>query len=279
MVRLIKRYPIWSFILINYAISWSFLYPSYQIIKANDGIVPLALIGFIGAYGPSIAAVIVQRVTRREKVKELLKKFISFKFGLRLLVFTVLIPIVLYGLAHIMAAVFYKEDLTIHWMPGISNMLFWFMVALPFGPMGEELGWRGFLLPRLLEQYSVMKSTLLVGLAWGIWHMASFSFPGAAIPSFMPVTIWTILLYLVNTISLSLIFTYAHLRSKGSVFIAIILHAFFNAASNIVYDFFGETENTDILTLAYILNIVWVALVGLYLIRRPELALKPAPHK
>ena len=55
MNSLIRKYPVWAFLLINYLISWTFLYPSYQIILQNDGITPLALIGFIGAYGPSIA--------------------------------------------------------------------------------------------------------------------------------------------------------------------------------------------------------------------------------
>lgn len=60
MKKPIQKYPIWSFLIINYLISWSFLYPSYQIILKNGEITPLALIGLIGAYGPTIAAIIVQ---------------------------------------------------------------------------------------------------------------------------------------------------------------------------------------------------------------------------
>lgn len=250
-------------------ISWSFLYPSYQLIKQNDEITPLALIGLIGAYGPSIAAIIVQSILDKKKLKTLLKKLIQFRSQWKLLLFVIIVPIILYVIAYLIAALIYKGDLNVHWVLGFSNIHFWFLAALPFGPMGEELGWRGFLLPKLLDKFSIIKSTILVGIAWGIWHLASFSFPGAAIPDFLPVSFWSILLFCVNTIALSMVYTYVHFKSNGSVFMAIILHAFFNAAANIVYDFFSETDNFTILFASYCLNILLAGLCGyLLLIKR-----------
>lgn len=134
--------------------------------------------------------------------------------------------------------------------------------------MGEELGWRGFMLPMLLEKYSMVKSTIFVGLAWGVWHLASFTFPGAAIPDFMPVSFWSIILFCINTIALSMVYTYVHLKSNGSIFMAIVLHAFFNAASNIVFDFFSETENYTILLMSYVMNIVLAGFLGYFLMRK-----------
>ncbi len=273
MKSLIRRHPIWSFLLINYLISWSFLYPSYQIIKQNNEITPLALIGLIGAYGPSIAAIIVQSVLDKKQLKSLLKKLIQIRSQWKLLSFVIVVPVILYIIAYLISALIYNGNLDVHWMLGFSNLSFWFLAALPFGPMGEELGWRGFLLPKLLDQFSIIKSSILVGLAWGIWHLASFSFPGAAIPDFLPVSFWSILLFCVNTIALSMVYTYVHLKSNGSVFMAIILHAFFNAASNIVFDFFSETENFTILFTTYCLNIVLAGLCGYLLIRKSSTTL------
>ena len=268
MKSLVRRYPIWSFLLINYIISWSFLYPSYQLIKQNDEITPLALIGLIGAYGPSIAAIIVQGILDKKKLKTLFKKLIQIRSQWKLLLFVIIVPIILYVIAYLISALIFEGDLSVHWIIGFSNISFWFLAALPFGPMGEELGWRGFLLPKLLEHFSIIKSTILVGLAWGVWHLASFSFPGAAIPDFLAVNFWSILLFCVNTIALSMVYSYVHLRSNGSVFMAIILHAFFNAASNIVFDFFSETENFAILLTSYCTNIVLAGFCGYLLIRK-----------
>jgi membrane protease YdiL (CAAX protease family) len=134
--------------------------------------------------------------------------------------------------------------------------------------MGEELGWRGFMLPRLMEKYTIFRSTVLVGLAWGLWHLASFTFPGAAIPSFLPVNLWTIGLYFINTIGLSFIFTYVYLKTDGSVLYAIVLHAFFNASGNVVVDLIGETSELPPQLLAYILNFLIAFIVGYLLIRQ-----------
>lgn len=42
--------------------------------------------------------------------------------------------------------------------------------------LGEEIGWRGFLLPRLLEQVSFTKAALLTGIVWAIWHYPGILF-------------------------------------------------------------------------------------------------------
>jgi membrane protease YdiL (CAAX protease family) len=270
MKNLIRKYPILSFLILNYLISWTFLYPSYQLIIKNDGITPLALIGFIGAYGPTIAALIVQAVLDKSKLIALLKSLIKVKASISVYIFVILLPILLYLVSYIVGAITFGGDLTFTFLNGISGMHFWFLAALPFGPMGEELGWRGFLLPKVLDKFSVLKSTIIVGLAWGIWHFASFTFPGAAIPSFLPVSFLTILLYFFNTIALSMVFTYVHLKSNGSVFLAIILHAFFNAASNIAFDFFPEPETFNLQFIPYVINMILALTVGYLLIKHVQ---------
>ena len=267
MRQFIKKYPVWSFLIINYVISWTFLYPSYQIILREEKITPLALIGILGAYGPSIAAIIVQSVIDKKKIKAFIKKLIQFKAKLSTVLFVIVAPIVFYSLAYYLSSLYFCQDLKTDLMLGITSIPLWFLAALPFGPLGEELGWRGFMLPQLLKKKSLIESTIWVGLAWGIWHFASFTFPGAALPDFFEVSVWTILLYFLNTISLSFIFSYVFLKTKGSVFYAILLHAFFNSASNITYDLLGKSDNTSLLILAYVVNIIIALVIGYFLIR------------
>jgi len=263
MKSLVMKYPVASFLILNYLISWSFLYPSYQLILENDGITPLALIGLIGAYGPTIAALLVQAVVDRSAIKELWRKIIQVKVGGLTYLLVVLFPILVYAVAFEVSLAYHGASVELNLIAGLGAIPVWFLAALPFGPMGEELGWRGFLLPRLLDRYSPIASSVLVGLAWGVWHLAAFTFPGAALPSHFDINLGTIALYCLNTVALSLFYTYLHLRSKGSVFVAILLHAFFNAASNIVLDFLVASDNADIQTMAYIGNIVLTGILGL----------------
>ena len=99
---MIKSYsnknPLTAFVIINYFISWTFLYPSYQmILNAEDGTFPLlALIGLIGAYGPSISAIIIEKITNGSKgVKELLKKILILKVHFKWYLCILIIPILL----------------------------------------------------------------------------------------------------------------------------------------------------------------------------------------
>jgi membrane protease YdiL (CAAX protease family) len=46
------------------------------------------------------------------------------------------------------------------------------------GPLGEELGWRGFALPRLLKGRSALSAGIILGVIWGVWHLPAFIISG-----------------------------------------------------------------------------------------------------
>jgi uncharacterized protein len=50
-------------------------------------------------------------------------------------------------------------------------------VFLLGGPLGEEPGWRGFVLPRLQPRFGPLGGTLLLGFLWGCWHLPEFLTP------------------------------------------------------------------------------------------------------
>lgn len=104
-----KQNPLLAFILINYVISWSFLYPCYQaILNAEEGTFPwLALIGIPGGFGPSIAALIITGINKgKAGTRQLLRKFRSFKVNWKWYLFVILLPIGLYFLAVISTGLF-----------------------------------------------------------------------------------------------------------------------------------------------------------------------------
>ena len=63
----------------------------------------------------------------------------------------------------------------------MSAPLLWFTTAVIFmdpGPWGEETGWRGFALPRLLTRLSPLPAAILLGVIWSLWHTPAFFVSG-----------------------------------------------------------------------------------------------------
>jgi membrane protease YdiL (CAAX protease family) len=69
------------------------------------------------------------------------------------------------------------------------------MVIILFIALGEEYGWRGFLLPRLLNRFSFFSSAIILGFIWGVWHFPAYLI-GTGVPlqmNFLVFLLWVIL--------------------------------------------------------------------------------------
>jgi membrane protease YdiL (CAAX protease family) len=90
--------------------------------------------------------------------------------------------------------------------------------------VGEELGWRGYALPKLLEQRTPITASLVLGMLWALWHLPNIIFPMAGVPALGPfpvVVVWII--------AQTLLFTWLYIHSRGSILIATLFHASINA--------------------------------------------------
>jgi hypothetical protein len=94
--------------------------------------------------------------------------------------------------------------------------------------LGEEVGWRGFALPRLLARFSPIAASLLLGAVWGIWHLPSFFVSG------LPQAGLQIPVFLLGALSLSVIATWIVIHARGSVFLSMLLHFSVNFTLNVL---------------------------------------------
>ncbi|WP_437958434.1 CPBP family intramembrane glutamic endopeptidase [Sorangium sp. So ce119] len=83
-------------------------------------------------------------------------------------------------------------------------------------PLGEELGFRGYALRRLLPARGPVLASLLVGAGWTLWHLPTMCLPG--------VPWWSWVLGPLFITSLSVLMTALHIRSGGSLLVAIAAH-------------------------------------------------------
>lgn len=255
-----------QYIILTYAISWVIWIPGvvwWVGSGSEDFPLWLIVLALTGAYGPSIAALIL---TRRESGAPGMRKLLSSLaiwrvdlgwWGIALLCF----PAILAGaimLYHFTGGVLGRFE------PGAWYLLVPVMLvtALPFGPLGEELGWRGYALPRLQKRHSALTSSLIIGIVWTFWHIPLFWVPGAALAPWETVNVTSVATYMASTVGTAIIFTWLFNNSRGSVLLAIILHMTVNASGRILFSMYPELKEDDlsaIVALAIILKWLFVA--------------------
>jgi uncharacterized protein len=141
----VQRSPVLAYFVIAYLISWSFWLPLVASVQGWWH--------YAGAAGPVGAALIVAAVSEgRVVVQGLLRQFSPSRVRWPWLAFAILSPLALLALG-------LGLTLLVH--------------TLTFG-VGEETGWRGFVLPRLQERHSAMRATHLLAVGWGLWHLPTF---------------------------------------------------------------------------------------------------------
>ena len=107
------------------------------------------------------------------------------------------------------------------------------VLGLVFGGFSEELGWRGFPLPRLQRRIGFVGSGLVIGFLWAIWHLDPENVAagmGDGWGAFLDLQRDSLKAYLSETISMSLVMAWLFNRSRGSIFLMILIHASSNAS-------------------------------------------------
>ncbi len=216
-----KKAPVISFFVLAYLLSWLFWLP-LLFIRESQELFILFLI--VGGQGPFVAAIIVSKWvgTFKAFTRLLLMWRVHIRWYLAALALPVLIAIVGYG-------VFVSLGGTPAPAQEILPLYFYPLVLLFVMILGgglEEPGWRGFALPVLLKQYSPFSASIIIGVVWAVWHLPLFFAPLSSQYG-LPFG-W----YFLNTLALSVIFTWLFLQSQGSTVIAIILHGNVNAVLN-----------------------------------------------
>jgi uncharacterized protein len=174
---------------------------------------------------PMISALIMRIFVSKEGVKGSLGLLRSPKYYLAVLV----VPAVFVtAVALIVQALGLGE---FRWSEAnwfVYLMLLLIAVPVTLFTFGEEYGWRGYLLPRLLPLGEIRASVLL-GLIWGVWHLplllAGLNYP--------VVNVWlAIIVFTFVTVALSFTYTWFYVASSGSVLVAAVFHASTNQFSD-----------------------------------------------
>lgn len=169
----IRRHRFISFVVFTYAISWSL----WLISGLGGGRVPFLL----GALGPMAAAAIVT-VVSGGSLRAWLRPVWRWRVPVRWWLYALGLPALLYA---VVTFVLQMLGSPVDWSLGVERLpdyVSTFVFVLFLGGALEEPGWRGFGLPALQEKYSPLRSTLILGLVWGVWHVPLYGPAGFVVP-------------------------------------------------------------------------------------------------
>src|SRR5438094_6279455 len=228
---LLARHPLVFYFIIAYAFSWLEEMP---LVLSEDGAGLLSYRSPLGLYatiaiasfvGPFLSAFIMTGITeRREGVGRLLRQLVLWRVGLRWYLFALI------GLPAIMV-------LSVIFLPGalasfqglaalapLPSLVLFVYVFFLGGPLGEKFGWRGFALPRLQRRYGPLVGSLILGTIWAFWHLPLFWAPAWNLPP----TILNIVMFVVAAIAFTIVMTWVFNNTRGSLFMAVLVHTSFD---------------------------------------------------
>jgi uncharacterized protein len=131
--------------------------------------------------------------------------------------------------------------------------------TLLVGPLSEEFGWRGFLQPRLRERYGRIRTTAVLAVAWGLWHVPLFLLPGTGQYAKGLLTVRGGLFFVILfPLCFTILYVSEHLR--GGVWSAVLVHAAWNGSTALPpeYGDAGAWWQTGVaLGIAVVLAVLW----------------------
>ena len=220
MSSFVKKYPAISLLILAAILGMS------PLIAVNTGLLPKGW-DQLGALSAGLAGIILAVVEgRKGGLRELLGRFLVWRVGIQWWALTLLFAIIP------SVAALYLFNLLggppVNWsgLPPLYTIVPMFIFLTIAAGIGEEFGWRGFLLPRLQTRHNALVSSLIVGVVWATWHIPLFFTKGTfqynlqSQNGLLP----AILGYSIFVIATSIQFAWVFNNTKGSVLLAAVFH-------------------------------------------------------
>ena len=202
-----------SFFLLTFAITWGLQLPG---ILAQRGMLPgnpsayLPLVG-LGALGPLLAATLLTfREGGAAAVSQLYAPLLRFRVNVAWYIAALVLPgALLTGLLSLLNLA--GRHGKIGYFPAAGALIFGLLMSVV-----EEVGWRGYALPRLQARWGAFAASIAIGVLWYLWHIPMFLGQG------VPLNL--VLVMLLYFIGASLFLTWIYNGTKGSLLLALLAH-------------------------------------------------------
>jgi uncharacterized protein len=252
----VKRQPLMTFFVLAFGLSW-LVWPLYLAGLISSPLIPV---------GPFLAAIIVAALTGgKVELKALLGRMVQWRVGPQWYAVALLLPAILTGAAIYVTRSFVGAvEFDLGPWYGVFTLIIFHTLFPLSGAFGEELGWRGYVLPRLQAGRSALSASLILGLIWAAWHLPLFA-----------TGVWTQPVpHILAIIALAILYTWLFNRTNGSVLLAMLFHGAFNGVAEFLIPAIG-LANLELFWWA-LAGFTSAAAVGVILLSGRELG-RPAP--
>lgn len=239
-----------AYFLIAFGFSWILWGMSTAVPGAN----PMAFV-IVGSFGPAIAAVTVTAATQgKAGVGALFRRFSPRRRGrfrpylLALLpgafvLASGLIPVLLRGARIDEAAL----------APALASLPMTFLFIALAGGGNEELGWRGFALPRLQSALPPFAANVVLGIIWAVWHAPLWEIQGTSQAGM------SIPVYVLLVVTFCVAFGNVYNVARGGLLAVVLAHAAVNTASGLKAAALGSTGEADAVIAMTVLCLLMLA--------------------
>jgi membrane protease YdiL (CAAX protease family) len=260
-----ERFGLIPFVLLSCVLSWTMW---GLIIASEQGWIPISIpLNPWGSFGPALAALIViLKTDGKLGIRNLLESLFSWRWGFSWWILILGGPFVLVGAAVSILAILESDLSLAPSIPWGQMVILLPVILIVGGPLGEEIGWRGYALPKLLIKYSPITASLIVAGMWMLWHVPLFWIPGATQEGS------SIPLFLALVVAFSILTTWIYLGTRRSLLAAVMFHFSINVSTYFLPLILPAVEALMLFEIVFVI-IVWVAalLVMLHLRRGKSL--------
>jgi len=195
----------------------------------------IALIFYAAPFGPLVGALVAAAVEGgKDGVLKLWRKLSTWRVAGRIVLAVVVINLVVTLVPAILALIsgIATADALFISVP-LTGYLLLFGIQLLTSGLGEEVGWRGYMLPRLLARNNSEKTLWISGLIWAVWHYPFVIFLFLENMATLPLgqqvmmVIFSLAGFTMTIIGLGFIYVWL-INNGGSVFWAVVYHALSN---------------------------------------------------
>ncbi len=227
---------LWLFFILTFIFSWLFWIIGVLLHEAEHAIHVQVFHYIGGAIPPLMAILLIYRLHTPEERRDYWQRVIGFKrIGIKWYAVIFLAAPVLAGLGALLDMVIGGKgaapEMAARFISHPLSIIPYAIFILLFGPLPEELAWRGYALELLQKKWNAITSSLFLGAVWTVWHIPLFFIPGSYQHGLGLGTLgfW---LFMADKIPQSVLMTWVYNNNRRSTLSAILFHFSVN--------FFGE---------------------------------------